>query len=140
MHIIHYLHSWTQPDAFCTFWLEPLEFLISQHFFTEIAVLRIPWMRRCWNRRKCRQGRIKSRKSHSNPILCPGEDLNLHGLLHMHLKHTRLPITPPGQQENYKPKQLRPLLLPPPREREPRLPHRSSGGACARRGAVSGLP
>ena len=29
--------------------------------------------------------------------LCPGEDLNLHGLLHYHLKVARLPITPPGQ-------------------------------------------
>ena len=32
-----------------------------------------------------------------NPTLCPGEDLNLHVLRHMHLKHTCLPITPPGQ-------------------------------------------
>jgi hypothetical protein len=31
--------------------------------------------------------------------VCPGEDLNLHALRHMHLKHTCLPITPPGQVE-----------------------------------------
>jgi hypothetical protein len=30
-------------------------------------------------------------------LWCPGEDLNLHALRHMHLKHTCLPITPPGQ-------------------------------------------
>lgn len=27
---------------------------------------------------------------------CPGEDSNLHAFRHMHLKHTCLPITPPG--------------------------------------------
>ena len=30
-------------------------------------------------------------------LLCPGEDLNLHGLLHTHLKRAWLPVTAPGQ-------------------------------------------
>src|SRR3989344_4600372 len=89
---------------------------------------------------------------------CPGEDLNLHGLLHKNLNLARLPITPPGQRENYKRKWFRPPLLPAPLRRPPpklclrlellprpapRRPdasHRSLGGACARRGAGGGPP
>ncbi len=30
--------------------------------------------------------------------MCPGEDLNLHGIIHSPLKTARLPISPPGQK------------------------------------------
>ena len=48
---------------------------------------------------KIKIGGETSQKEDSPPILilCPGEDLNLHVLLHTHLKRTRLPISPPGR-------------------------------------------
>ncbi len=35
-------------------------------------------------------------------VVCPGEDLNLHGLRHTHLKRTCIPVSPPGHDQYYK--------------------------------------
>src|SRR5271169_4104531 len=37
------------------------------------------------------------RGSERSPAWCPGEDSNLHELLHWYLKPARLPVPPPGQ-------------------------------------------
>ena len=41
------------------------------------------------------------KSAEADDFLCPGEDLNLHVLRHTHLKRTRLPISPPGQNGFY---------------------------------------
>ena len=39
---------------------------------------------------------IQKKRNIVVPLLCPGQDLNLHSLRNTHLKRTRLPIPPPG--------------------------------------------